>query len=41
MLGKYPVFPPTDEEFLDPPGRDEYDVVIVGPAAPATTGHSS
>jgi dihydrolipoamide dehydrogenase len=30
MLGKYPVFPPTDEEFLDPPGRDEYDVVIVG-----------
>jgi len=30
MLGKYPVFPPTDGEFLDPPGRDEYDVVIVG-----------
>ncbi len=30
MLGKYPVFPPTDQEFLDPPRADEYDVVIVG-----------
>ncbi|MGB9733718.1 MAG: dihydrolipoyl dehydrogenase [Conexivisphaera sp.] len=30
MLGKYPVFPPTDQEFLDPPRTEEYDVVIVG-----------
>ncbi|MGC8969338.1 MAG: dihydrolipoyl dehydrogenase [Conexivisphaera sp.] len=30
MLGKYPEFPPTDDEFLDPPRSEEYDVVIVG-----------
>mgnify|MGYP001772662285 CR=1 FL=1 len=30
MLGKYPAFPPTDPDFLDPPRSDEYDVVIVG-----------
>lgn len=30
MLGKYPVFPPTDSEFEDPPKLDKYDVVVIG-----------
>ncbi len=30
MLGKYPVMPLTDDEFVDPPKNEEYDVIIVG-----------
>lgn len=30
MLGKYPVLPPTDNEFLDPPRNEQYDVIVVG-----------
>ncbi|WP_243666744.1 FAD-dependent oxidoreductase [Vulcanisaeta sp. JCM 16159] len=30
MLGKYPVFPPTDSEFEDSPKLDKYDVVVIG-----------
>ncbi|MFP3167870.1 MAG: dihydrolipoyl dehydrogenase [Thermoproteus sp.] len=29
-LGKYPVYPPTDPDFLREPKRDRYDVVIIG-----------
>ena len=30
MLGKYPVLPITDDEFLDAPRSEQYDVIIVG-----------
>ncbi len=30
VLGKYPVFPPTDREFEDPPKLSNYDVVVIG-----------
>ncbi len=29
-MGKYPVFPPTDSDFLDQPRGDRYDVVVIG-----------
>ncbi|ADY01157.1 FAD-dependent pyridine nucleotide-disulfide oxidoreductase [Vulcanisaeta moutnovskia 768-28] len=30
MLGKYPVFPPTDQEFEDQPRLGKYDVIVIG-----------
>jgi len=30
MLGKYPVLPPTEDEFTDPPSKEQYDVIAVG-----------
>ncbi len=30
MIRKYPVFPPTDPEFEDPPRLSNYDVIVIG-----------